>query len=73
LIEVATLAHLAWSSHSYIGTEQWPTYLLWGLLLANNGYKHNDMEWNLIDNHFDLDDDDDDDDDDDELSYSFWK
>ena len=32
----------------YNWTEQWPTYLIWGLLLTNNDYKHNDLKGNII-------------------------
>ena len=38
----------------YNGTEQWPTYLIWGLLLTNNEYKHNDMKWNIIDKNLQI-------------------
>ena len=35
----------------YNGTEQGLTYLIWGLLLTNNEFKHNDMKRNIIDKH----------------------
>ena len=48
----------------YNGKEQWPTYLIWGLLLTDNGYKHNDMKWNIINKHLQIYVDDNDEDDD---------
>ena len=49
----------------YYWTGKWQTYLMWGLLLTNNDYKHNDMKWNIIDKHLHrnyMDDEDEDDD-----------
>ena len=58
----------------YNGTEQWPTYLIWGLLLIYNEcmYKHNHMKCNIIPKHA-LTDLKDDDEDDDDVDYDQFK
>ena len=56
----------------YNWTEQWPTYLIWGLLLIYNEYKHNHMKCNIIPKHA-LTDLKDDDEDDDDVDYDQFK